>query len=361
MANKSTLVYETQESLYEHAIQKKEAGELIVQHAYKAENYLKAAQMFEEVGDYEDAPWQAEDCRRLAEQAREDEKEKQYQLALYQMGNAKTVKGYEKAQKLFEGIAGYKDSQERAQNCASQSKNLSKKKKIKRIIKLMVGVAIIAGAVAAFQASPFPEQIAQLVGTKIEDPRFASNDTSKSEDNKVQGIALKDAQAGDQVSFGSHVWYVLERTDDELKMIMFQAEKFEEFRHTPYHTEQTDTDWEHSSLRRWLNSTFLENDFTDEEREKIQEVSVINEDNPVYGTDGGNDTRDRVYLLSGKEVEQYKDILSHIRMNIWLRTPGSTPDTASFMASTNIAMYYGYPVSDTNFYTCPVIHVSVAE
>lgn len=59
-------------------------------------------------------------------------------------------------------------------------------------------------------------------------------------------------------------------------------------------------------------------------------------------------------------MEQYKDILSHIRMNVWLRTPGASADTAAFMSSTNIAMYYGYPVSDTNFYTCPVIHVSAA-
>lgn len=362
MGNKSNLVYETQESLYQRAVQKMEADELIVQYEYKVQNYLKAAEMFEEVGEYEDAPQKAAECRRLAEKTKEDEKARRYNAAVYQMENAKTVKGFEKAEKLFEEAGEYKDSQARITQCRENAEVLNHRRKVKRVIKTVIAIAVIIVAIFAIKASPIPSIVVELAGMKIEDPRYAGEAATAENSGETEAeITLENAQPGDQVSFGTHVWYVLDRNGDELKMIMFQAEKFEEFRHTPFNAEQADVDWEHSSLREWLNSTFLEENFSEEERAKILQVSVVNEDNPEYGTDGGNDTQDYAYLLSGEEVEQYKDILSHIRMNIWLRTPGNSPDTASFMSSTTTVMYYGYPVSDTNFYTCPVIHVSTAD
>lgn len=384
MGNKSNLVYETQESLYQRAVQKMEADELIVQYEYKVQNYLKAAEMFEEVGEYEDAPQKAAECRRLAEKTKEDEKARRYNVAVYQMENAKTVKGFEKAEKLFEEAGEYKDSQARITQCRDKAEALNRRRKVKRVIKTVIAIAVIIVVIFAIKASPIPSIVAELAGMKIEDPRTAvvpqeteaaspetevqtpqeqpqETETQSPQEQPQENVSLADAQPGDQVSFGNHVWYVLDRNGDELKMIMFQAEKFEEFRHTPFNAEQTDVDWERSSLREWMNSAFLEENFSEEERAKILQVSVVNEDNPEYGTDGGNDTQDYAYLLSGEEVEQYKDILSHIRMNMWLRTPGNSPDTASFMSSTTTVMYYGYPVSDTNFYTCPVIHVSTAD
>ncbi len=65
--------------------------------------------------------------------------------------------------------------------------------------------------------------------------------------------------------------------------------------------------WADSEVRAWLNSVFLETVFTQEERTHIPEVLLTNPNNrktsPV--TKGGEDTLDRVFLLSYDELMQY--------------------------------------------------------
>lgn len=63
--------------------------------------------------------------------------------------------------------------------------------------------------------------------------------------------------------------------------------------------------WENSDMRTWMNSTFLNDAFTPEQQASIYSTTVINEDNPVYGTEGGNDTVDKIFALSTSEAERY--------------------------------------------------------
>ena len=65
--------------------------------------------------------------------------------------------------------------------------------------------------------------------------------------------------------------------------------------------------WEKSSLRAWINKKFIKRAFIDEEREKINITEIVNQDNPVYGTEGGNNTFDKIFLLSLSEVSEQQD------------------------------------------------------
>lgn len=343
------LVYETQASLYAKAIRKMEMDKLIVQFAYKVENYLTAAEMFDEVGDYQDAEKMAVQCRELAEMARKEEKEYCYNMAMDLEKKARNIKGYEKAEKMLKEISGYRDADEHWSYCVEKRQNLERKKKLKKGVR-WCSLLAMAAAVIVFMMSPQWNQLkACLMGETIE----------KTEETELPGDPILTAQVGDQLTFGQHVWYVLNRDDTMVKLILFQAEKFEELRNTPYHEVRETVTWENCSMRNWLNGEFLEEHFSDAEQERILSVNVVNKDNTVYETEGGNNTRDKVFLLSTEEVMQYKEILSHIRMNIWLRTPGNSDDTASFMASNTAVMDYGYPVDCRNIYTCPVICVSL--
>ena len=58
-------------------------------------------------------------------------------------------------------------------------------------------------------------------------------------------------------------------------------------------------------LRKWLNSDFLKSAFSNEESERILVSELKNDNNPEYGTRGGNDTKDRIFCLSIAEAEQY--------------------------------------------------------
>lgn len=69
-----------------------------------------------------------------------------------------------------------------------------------------------------------------------------------------------------------------------------------------YNQSYSSVTWETCTLRTWLNETFLENAFSDEEQSAIKETEVVNGNNPTYGTSGGNNTQDKVYLLSVGEA-----------------------------------------------------------
>ena len=76
----------------------------------------------------------------------------------------------------------------------------------------------------------------------------------------------------------------------------------------PYNENWTDTTWEKCTLRTWLNGTFLNKAFTAQEQEGILVTDVDNSASQGYsgwGTSGGNNTRDKVFLLSYAEANKY--------------------------------------------------------
>ncbi len=75
-----------------------------------------------------------------------------------------------------------------------------------------------------------------------------------------------------------------------------------------YNEDWEDVTWETSTLRAWLNDEFISIAFSEEERSAILLSSVDNSDSQgySYNTTGGNDTEDRIFLLSYYEAfEQY--------------------------------------------------------
>ena len=69
-----------------------------------------------------------------------------------------------------------------------------------------------------------------------------------------------------------------------------------------YNKEHTSVTWATCTLRTWLNDTFLNTAFTSAEQSAIKNTMVVNEDNPYWNTEGGENTTDKVYLLSIAET-----------------------------------------------------------
>ena len=63
--------------------------------------------------------------------------------------------------------------------------------------------------------------------------------------------------------------------------------------------------WEETTIRTWLNEDFMNGAFSNEEKAKIETTLVENHENDWYGTPGGNDTEDKIFLLSSDEAAQY--------------------------------------------------------
>ncbi len=98
------------------------------------------------------------------------------------------------------------------------------------------------------------------------------------------------------VNFGGYSWRVLDKQKDRALVI---TEYIVEQR--SYHNVYEAITWADCSLREYLNGEFYYR-FTKADRERIIPVLNKTPDNEWYGTYGGEDTLDRIFLLSISEV-----------------------------------------------------------
>ena len=147
---------------------------------------------------------------------------------------------------------------------------------------------------------------------------FAScskKDQTRVSSQDIGNVSLSEAEIGSSVLFGSYEqdnnaingkedveWIVLAREGNRILVISRYALDCQKF-----NTSYTAVTWETCSLRKWLNTTFLNDAFSAEELSKIPLVEVSADKNPSYGTSPGNSTNDRVFLLSIAEANKYFD------------------------------------------------------
>ena len=128
-----------------------------------------------------------------------------------------------------------------------------------------------------------------------------------------QKIVIKNANVGDIVQFGTYEqdndysngsepieWQVLEVRGNQKLLISKYGIDCRQ-----YDSRDMYLTWEQCQLRNWLNSDFIQTAFTTEAASMISSTSLDNSNNPVYGTWGGNNTVDRVFLLSYNEASVY--------------------------------------------------------
>jgi hypothetical protein len=72
-----------------------------------------------------------------------------------------------------------------------------------------------------------------------------------------------------------------------------------------FHNKDAEITWEQCSLRKWLNSSFYNTAFNESDKNKIIMSKLVNDNNPEYGTSGGNETEDKIFILSAKEAKKY--------------------------------------------------------
>ena len=112
----------------------------------------------------------------------------------------------------------------------------------------------------------------------------------------------------------------------------------------PYNTDYTSVTWETCTLRTWLNGTFYNKAFSSAEQAAILTTSVDNSQNQcfsLWGTSGGNNTQDKVFLLSYAKANKYFGV------EYWKNT-GATDNVKSRVAPTPYAIAQGAYTSSSN-------------
>ena len=117
----------------------------------------------------------------------------------------------------------------------------------------------------------------------------------------------------------------------------------------PYNESNANVTWETCTLRKWLNNEFINAAFSADEKALIPTVTVSADKNPVFNTNPGKATRDKVFLLSDAEVDKYlsgsagqckhtvytlaNDGAYNHYCYWWLRSPGETQNYAAVSGS----------------------------
>ncbi len=195
--------------------------------------------------------------------------------------------------------------------------------------------------------------------------------------------ALQAANVGDYVTLGVYEqdnvesngkepieWLVLDKQDDRVLVISRYALDWVKF-----NTVEAAVTWETCTLRGWLNDTFINEVFSPSERERILQTKVTADISPLHDTPPGNDTTDRIFLLSILEEERYFPSDSgacpatdycHARGSFrdadgycwwWLRTPGTDRYRASYINHEGIVRGAGH-VHDALYSLRPAMWLS---
>ena len=298
--------------------------------------------------------------------ARKAEEARKEALYLKAMDDYKTydIQRLQEAIKAFTSLSGYKDSDERIRLCQSkidqirikeendriESERLAEEKRIadekarlekqrqdeinrieaqKRARRNKKIAMIASPIVVAFVVfiiilnsviipnGKYNDAVDLMNSGKYEDAYkiFQELGDYKDSADKLKEIAtvspstiFKLCQVGDTIIFGQYEqdgntangkedikWRVLKIENN--KILMISEECLESKR---IHPDDVNVTWETSSIRQWLNSDFL-NTFNEKQQSFIQ-TSYLSNDTYVLNSNSGNNTYDKVFLLSVNEA-----------------------------------------------------------
>lgn len=197
-------------------------------------------------------------------------------------------------------------------------------------------------------------------------------------------------------------WRVLSNADGQLFLLSDQN-----LDALQYHTEQEDVTWETSTIRSWLNGydasantggsngidytgdNFLNTAFSAKEQTAIAETNVVNDDNDETGADipidAGDDTTDRIFLLSLTETYNKKYFPNYCFStntayvadggkfgysmygvgesdSWWLRSPGSDQSRAAFIDwEDGSSVSDGNPVNNESTAVRPAFNLNLSS
>lgn len=110
---------------------------------------------------------------------------------------------------------------------------------------------------------------------------------------------MENCKIGSIIKFGEYNWRILDIQNDTALIITDEI-----IDQRSYHNVYKEITWAECSLRSYLNGEFYDK-FSPEEKSRIIQVLNKNLDNQWHGAKGGEDTEDRIFLLSIEEVCTY--------------------------------------------------------
>ena len=231
------------EAIYQHAISLK-----------KEQKYQEAEEIFTALADYSDSKDQLKEITQIQD----------YDEAIDYLADVETTDDYtekiellKKADQIFLELQDYSDSAEQVEVCKDE---------------------IFDSAEQLFEEGEYQKSYSELLdmedredAKKLLDAIKAMNPTFLLEKNT--SFVFGEYEQDNDVADGAEPieWIVLDNNQDENKLVIIAKHVLD---CQPYNTVKAEVTWETSSIRSWLNSTFYDTAFSNDEKNHILETSV---------------------------------------------------------------------------------------
>ena len=412
---------------------------VIMKSAAAQKAFLKGAELFKSISGFRDADALAAQCLEKAEGCRKDAL---YTYAKSRMAGWNTA-SCEEAIAIFKTIPGWRDADSQMYACQKRieeikAKNEKNKKQLKRVVAITVPIICVCIAFVivlttviipqlkynkamnllesgdydsayslleeiddneTIVASKYDRAIKCIDSGDYESAYILLKDISYKDSKekcadiktKYNQILMRKAAVGDKITFGTYEqdnvtsngtenieWLVLARENNKILVISDKALDRQLY-------DNADVTWENCSLRKWLNDSFLNAAFSEEERALIQSTTLSADKNPEYSSDPGTATTDKVFLLSINEAEKYfnsdearkcaptayakaqgaltsSDVYETPSGAAtcwwWLRSPGYSQKGAAIVNCDGSVYYFGYGVDYDDVSVRPALWIS---
>ena len=287
------------------------------------DNQFRAAKQFEELGTYKDSAERVQQCRDKAEEIRKEE----------------------------ERIKAEREKAEKERKAKAKKRN----RNIAIILPSTTAICVVLALLCVYVIIPAIAPVGSLI-------KYGKYEQDNDSSNGIEDIE----------------WIILAKDDNKMLVISDKAIDCK-----PYNTSSANITWETCSLRNWLNNDFINSEFSATEKTMISSVKVSADKNPDYDTDAGNDTEDKVFLLSIEEANRYfkydseRQCVSteYAKANgaytyeidgasncfWWLRSQGGYSNkSASVVNSDGTVSKYGNAVDDNRDCVRPAMWISLA-
>lgn len=337
-----------EETTYHSAVDLMNAVECVERFERKVDALRDAAARFEQLGDYQDAKQRKNDCLELADAEEEKGCRDTFELAVRKKEAASTKSHYIDAIEEFRRLRAYEPYRDKAkkeiQECKRRIQRLETIAAYKRRCIVCVVLVLIAAGLTQTPVYPVAKGIVHRFRGEYQAAlncyteagnipgvgklqracyyKLAQKADEAGKDRKAMKLyrlawyysdapehtarlekkLLRQAGIGDTVSFGGRNWTVLECQEDQILLFAKSAPQFHLF------DKNGGAVWEKSTLKAWMDQSFLGGNFMKLEKEMVVSADQENEN-----------SAEKAFLLSSEEYYRYQDLIPDIHNRWWLR------------------------------------------
>ena len=243
------------------------------------------------------------------------------------------------------------------------------------------------------KATDTVESMATPAPTAAPEPTYTPAITPAETPNASE-VGIDSVKVGDVYPFGAYEqdadatngkepinWIVLAKADSKILVISQYALDCQ-----PYNASYSSVTWEACTLRKWLNETFLNAAFSEDEQKRIVAVPITAQEDPSFSETSESEATDKVFLLSVAIANQYfrsdetrkclptkyavaqQAYLSSNHTSEgkatcwwWLRSPGERADSAACIDDDGSVSQKGYSVNYTYNAVRPVLWIDLGS